>query len=113
MRPAFKFEECRTPRSTGTKKDEERGEGRREKEGGWGTIGGLAAAEGEKYSLWCELGWKKSHPRQNERTEEKKKDSAEYENHRERRSRGKRRKMSETEERLVSDNTAENARAGD
>lgn len=45
-----------------------------------------AAAEGEKYSLWCELGWKKSHPRENKRTEEKKKDNAEYENHRERRS---------------------------
>lgn len=33
-----------------------------------------ATVEGEKYSLWCELGWKKSHPRENKRTEEKKKD---------------------------------------
>lgn len=45
-----------------------------------------ATVEGEKYSLWCELGWKKSHPRENKRTEEKKKDDTEYENRRERRS---------------------------
>lgn len=112
-RPTFKFEECRTPRSTGRKK---RTREKRAQHGGGGGGSG-SDRKGERYTLGREPGWKRYHPRKNKGTE--------YRNKRKGRRGGirepprkrivgeealltrERRKMSKTKERPVSDNTAE------
>lgn len=107
MRPAFKFEECRTPRSTGTKKDEEKRE--REAYSGGGrprgrnTLSGVNS-DGKRATRGRIRGRRKrKRTTRNTRTTEKEEAPPPKE----------RRKMNETKERLVSDNTAENAREGD
>lgn len=80
MRPAFKFEECRTPRSTGTKKDAERGR----RGGGYSTAEAAWLRGRITLSGVNSDGKGATRGRVRGRKEEKKKDNAEYENHRER-----------------------------